>query len=102
MIKLDDDLWLAIAEAAARIGRTPRTIKVWRAQGEITVIVRRVGESQLLAAEQRARTCTLSGKRHDMSKPSAHVRGKLRLRDTALRPDPTRSSLSHAREPDRI
>lgn len=47
------DRWLTLADAARLVGRSVRTVKAWRQQGEITVIVGRVRESDVVAAKAR-------------------------------------------------
>lgn len=59
------DRWLTVREAAERVGRSFVTIKRWRRQGEITVVVGRVRESQLLEVDRRMRGRMLSGRRAD-------------------------------------
>jgi predicted site-specific integrase-resolvase len=49
------DRWLSIAEAAERVGKSVRTIKAWRQRGEITVLVGRVRESDVVEADKRMR-----------------------------------------------
>lgn len=49
------DRWLTIAQAAVRAGRTERTIRNWIAAGELTPLVGRFRESDVVRAEHRMR-----------------------------------------------
>ena len=45
--------WLTMREAAERVGRSERTVKRWRQQGEFPTLMGRVRERDLLDAEAR-------------------------------------------------
>jgi predicted site-specific integrase-resolvase len=48
-------VWLTQAEAAARVGRSERTLRRWVAQGRLTTRLGRVDEHELFLAERDAR-----------------------------------------------
>lgn len=48
--------WLKIADAAKRVGRSERTIRRWIENGDIALHMGRLRESDLIEAEQLARS----------------------------------------------
>lgn len=45
--------WLTINEAAARVGRDPRTIRRWIAREGLAVVIGRVSEAKLIEVAER-------------------------------------------------
>lgn len=56
------DRWLTVTEAAERVGRTERTIRAWIAHGDVTAILRRVRETELVRTDQLKRKRRAQGR----------------------------------------